>query len=154
MTSAMTSTKLERGDWVVVCDGRKAIILENQGDALFPNLRVQETYEHADQATHVTGRAAPGRSFQSVGHHRSAVAETDRHDESERSFLHSLAERLARALLDGKTGSMTMVAPPRALGMIRDAYSPAVRRAITREIAKDVVKLPVHEIEHMLTRPA
>jgi len=149
----MTSAKLERGAWVVVCDGRKAIILENQGDAVFPNLRVQETYEHADQATHVTGRAPPGRSFQSIGHHRSAVAETDRHDEAERSFLHSLVERLARALLDGKTAVMTIVAPPRALGMIREAYSPAVRRAIVREIAKDIVKLPVHEIERTLTHP-
>jgi protein required for attachment to host cells len=62
--------------------------------------------------------------------------------------------RLARALLDGKTGSMTMVAPRRALGMMREAHSPAVRHAITREIAKDVVKLPMHEIEHMLTQPA
>ena len=43
-----------------------------------------------------------------------------------------------------------MIAPPRALGMIREAYSPIVRNAIQVELAKDLVKVPVHEIEKQL----
>jgi protein required for attachment to host cells len=35
----MENIKLGAGDWVVVCDGRKAMILENMGDAQSPNLR-------------------------------------------------------------------------------------------------------------------
>jgi protein required for attachment to host cells len=34
--------------------------------------------------------------------------------------------------------------------MIREAYSPDVRKAIRAEVAKDLVKLPVHEIENQL----
>jgi Protein required for attachment to host cells len=36
-----------------------------------------------------------------------------------------------------------------ALGMIRPEYSPALRRSIVQEIAKDLVKQPVHEIEQL-----
>jgi len=43
-----------------------------------------------------------------------------------------------------------MIASPRALGMIREVYSSAVRSAIRAEVAKDLVKLSVHEIENQL----
>jgi len=43
------------------------------------------------------------------------------------------------------------VAPPRALGMIRPAYSHALRAAVRAEVDKDLVKLPIHEIEKHLT---
>jgi protein required for attachment to host cells len=47
------------------------------------------------------------------------------------------------------------VAPPKALGVIRQAYSPQVKRAIRDEISKDFVKMPVHEIEkHLVGVPA
>ena len=51
----MENIKLGDGDWVVVCDGRKAMILENMGDAQSPNLRKKETYEHPDPPTHELG---------------------------------------------------------------------------------------------------
>ena len=37
----MTKMKIGTGDWIVVCDGRKALILENLGDRMFPNLRTR-----------------------------------------------------------------------------------------------------------------
>ena len=43
-----------------------------------------------------------------------------------------------------------MVAPPRALGVIRQAYSSSLRGAVHAEVDKDLVKLPVHEIEKHL----
>jgi protein required for attachment to host cells len=44
-----------------------------------------------------------------------------------------------------------VVAPPRALGMIRSLYSHGLRAAVRFELDKDFVKLPVHEIEKHLT---
>jgi hypothetical protein len=35
--------------------------------------------------------------------------------------------------------------------MLRDVYSPAARKAIRAELGKDVVNLPVHEIEKQLS---
>jgi hypothetical protein len=44
----MTKMKIDTGDWIVVCDGRKALILENLGDRMFPNLHTKEVREHPD----------------------------------------------------------------------------------------------------------
>lgn len=42
---------------------------------------------------------------------------------------------------------LVMVAPSRALGMIRSAYSPILKQALIAELDKDFVKMPIHEIE-------
>jgi protein required for attachment to host cells len=147
-------SKIGKGHWVVVCDGRKALIFENTGDEKFPNLRAREVHDHPDASTHEQGVSPPGRSFQSVGHGRSAVSQTDWHDEAERTFLKKLAQRLGSAVEAGETEAITIMAPPRALGMIRPAYSAALRQAIVREVAKDLVKRPADEIERFLLSKA
>ncbi|TMJ54058.1 MAG: host attachment protein [Alphaproteobacteria bacterium] len=143
----MPDLKIGSGEWVVVCDGGKALILENAGDARFPHLRTREAYEQKHPATHELGSDVPGRAFASVGNTRSAVEQTDWHRQSERDFLKALASRLDTAVTTGEVDSLIMAAPPRALGIIRQAYSPHVRQAIRAELEKDYVKLPVSEIE-------
>ena len=146
----MTKIRIGTGDWIVVCDGGKALILENRGDRMFPNLHTREVHEQPNPSTHAQGSDAPGRVHQSSGSSRSSIEQTDWHDESERSFLKTLAERLDLAVTSGETSAVTMVASPRALGMIRSDYSAAVRKAIQGEIAKDLIKMPVYEIEKQL----
>jgi len=148
----MTLAKIKpaAGDWIVVCDGRKALILENTGDRMFPDLRTKEAHEHKAAPTREQGSDAPGRVFQSVGEMRSSVEQTDWHDQEEQAFLKMLAERLDTAVTKGETKAIVLVAAPRALGMIRQAYSPAVKRALATEIAKDLVNQPVYEIEKQL----
>ena len=146
----MTKLKIEQGDWVIVCDGKKALLLENVGDAMFPDLRTKEVYEHKAAKTHGQGTDAPGRAFSSVGAVRSAVEQTDWHDQSERAFLEDLAGRLDAAVTAGETKRIIISAPPRALGVLRQAYSHNLRRALGAEIDKDLVRMPVHEIEKHL----
>jgi protein required for attachment to host cells len=148
----MSKLKIGSGDWVVVCDGRKALILENKGDEEFPNLRMREAHEHADTSTHSQGTDVPGRVHQSLGVARSAVEQTDWHDIAERHFLTEVVRQLDAALTNNLVKRFVLVAPPRALGMLRPAYSPALRRAISVEIDKDWVGLPIHEIEERLLR--
>ena len=151
----MEHVRLEPGEWVVVCDGRKALILENVGDEKFPNLRTKEVYEQKNPATHEQGTDAPGRSFNSVGNRRSSVEQTDWHERAEGQFLQDLAGRLDAAIGAGEASSIIVIAPPKALGVIRQAYSPTLRQAVRAEIDKDFVKLPVHEIEkHLVGEPA
>ena len=146
----MTKIRIGTGDWIVVCDGAKALILENRGDRMFPNLHTREVHEQPAPSTHAQGSDAPGRVHASNGGARSSVEQTDWHDESERSFLKTLAARLDLAVTSGETSAVTMVASPRALGMIRSDYSAAVRKALQGEIAKDLIKMPVYEIEKQL----
>lgn len=146
----MSKLKLRPGEWVVVCDGAKALVLENVGDEMFPNLKTREVYQQENPTTQEQGTDAPGRAFSSVGEVRSAMGQTDWHAQGERRFLEKLAARLDAAVQAGEAKSLIIAAPPRALGALRQAYSQGVRSAITAEIDKDLVKMPVHEIEKHL----
>jgi protein required for attachment to host cells len=147
---SLTQSKLRSGDLVVVCDGRKALLLENIGDEKFLNLHTRRVLEHDNPATHLQGASAPGRVHQSSGTARSAVEQTDWHIEAERQFLRVLEEELAAAVANAPAKRLLVVAAPRALGMLRPFYSPAVRHAISAEIDMDWVKMPIPEIEKRL----
>jgi len=150
MSTNYNKMKIEAGAWVVVCDGRKALILANQGDAAFPNLRTHEVHEQDNPATAAQGTDAPGRVQESASTARSAVEPTDWHDEAERDFLRKLAARLDGAVAAGEAKSLVIVAAPRALGVLRPLYSRALAEAVTAEVDRDMVKLPVYEIEKHL----
>ena len=99
---------------------------------------------------HEQGTDAPGRAIQSVGEMRSAMAQTDWHEQDEQHFLTDLVRRLDAAVTAGHTKAIFIVAPPRALGVIRQAYTPRLRGALRAEVDKDFVRMPVHEIEKHL----
>ena len=82
---------------------------------------------------------------------RGTIEQTDWHDQAERAFLLQLIKHLDAAIAAGKAKSMIMVAPPRALGMLRPAYSHALQNAVRVELDKDLVKHPVDRIEKQLT---
>lgn len=147
----MENIIVKAGEWVVVCDGGKALILENQGDEKFPNLRTHMTYEHDAPKTNEAGTDRPGRVQESATTSRSAVEQTDWHDQAEQDFLKTLAGHLDKALERGDVKSMIIVAAPRALGMIRPHYSHALKDAVSAEVSKDMVNMPVYEIEKQIT---
>jgi protein required for attachment to host cells len=141
---------VRRGDWVVVCDGKKALVLENVGDTKVLNLKTREVHEQPDAKTSEQGTDAPGRSINSIDSRRSAVEQTDWHDLEEERFLQRLASRLDAEVNAGNAKSVIIVAPPRALGVLRQAYSQNLRNALRAEIDKDLVRMPVGEIEKRL----
>ena len=146
----MSAVRIHPGEWVVVCDGTKALVLENAGDAKFLNLKTREVHQQEDPKTHEQGTDAPGRSINSVDARRSAMEQTDWHLQAEQRFLQKLAGHLDAAVNAGATKSLIVVAPPRALGVLRHAYSHNLRAVLRAEIDKDLVKLPVYQIEKHL----
>ncbi len=145
--------KLGRSAWVVVCDGRKVVLLENIGDAEYPDLRTRDAEAHEDAPTSALGTDRPGKVQPSVGTARSAVEQTDWHDREEEAFLHKLAARLDRAVEEGAVKALVIVAPPRALGMMRKAYTARLKGAVVAEVDKDLVAHPVGDIEEHLFGP-
>ena len=150
----MSELLIHRDEWVVVCDGAKALVLQNTGDAKFPNLKTVEVYR-AEGSSRLMSSAPIDRAAPSVRPGTAAVAPSSRPTGTTSPsglFLTELAKhKLDAALAAGKTKSIILVAPPRALGMIRPAYSHALRAAVRAEVDKDMVKLPIHEIEKHLT---
>lgn len=142
--------KIDQNEWVVVCDGSKALFLENAGDSKFPNLKTRDVLEQKVPLTSDIGTDAPGRSHSSVGHGRSAVEQTDFHTQQEEEFLRSIMAKLDAALQAGQVKSIILVAPPRALGVLRQAYTHGLKQAVREEVQKDYVNMPVYEIEKHL----
>jgi protein required for attachment to host cells len=146
----MAGLRIDRGEWVVVADGARALILENVGDPFQPDLRTREVYRQDNPKTHELGADQPGRAFNSVDGRRSAMEQTDWHKLEERRFLARLAERLDRAVQSGETRSLVLVAPPTSVGVLREEFSKHVRNALRAQIEKDYVKMPVDEIARHL----
>lgn len=146
----MDPIRIPEGAWIVVCDGRKALILENIGDADYPDLRTRDVDKQDDPSTSDLGADRPGRAPQSVGGRRSTMEETDWHDQAEGEFLADLIRRLDAALLSKEAKDLVIVAPPRALGALRKVYSSHIRSALIAEIDKDLTTMPIDQIEKHL----
>jgi protein required for attachment to host cells len=148
----MAELKIDQGAWILVCDGAKALVLQNAGNRAKPRLVTREVYEQNDRKTREIGTDKPGRSFSSVGEGRSAYDHTDFHEQEEHRFLAQLAERLHKAVLGGEMQALIVVAPPRAIGVLRREFSNHVRGTVRAEVERDYVKMPVDEIARHLVQ--
>src|SRR5690242_6767791 len=109
-TENMARNGLRRGDWVLICDSRKALLAVNVGDALTANLQVRKTWEHADLATHEQGTDKPGRAFSGADGERSAVDTTDLHRLEEEHFLAQVASELVGNVSQHQIKELVVVA--------------------------------------------
>ena len=146
----MTDIKIPWESWVVVCDGAKALIMQNAGDNQDLNLKVQETLTQPNIADRDLGSDKPGRGHQANGTSGSAVEETSWHDQAEAEFLKRVALKLDELVRDKDARRIVLVAPPKALGQIRPNLSADTQAAITAEVTKDLTNFPVDHIERHL----
>ncbi|ODA66094.1 Protein required for attachment to host cells [Methyloligella halotolerans] len=147
----MSSHGIPWKGWVVVCDGSKALMLRNEGDDELINLQVVEVDEEKHAATHEMGTDRPGRVQESAVTGRSAVEQTDWHERAEIEFLGRVAEKLDAMIDSHDIKHLVLVAPPRALGRIREQLTDKVKNVIDTEIDKDLTNLPVDQIEKHVT---
>jgi protein required for attachment to host cells len=145
-------TKIPHRAVVFVGDGRKALFLRNEGDEKFPNLRVEAVFEDQNPAAHDQGSDRPGRvSKASRSAQRSAVEMTDWHELEEHRFVKQVAVTAERIVRGEPSIALIIVAPPRTLADLRSDFHPDVKRRIVAELAKDLTKHPVGDIEkHLL----
>lgn len=146
----MEHMRVPRKSWVVVCDGARAIILRNEGDAELLNLKTVEAFDEKHPSTAELGTDRPGRVYQSQGKARSSNEETDWHNEAEIAFLGRVADTLDRLVGEHAVKSLIVIAPPKALGVLRGHFKPHVQAVISAELAKDLTSLTVGEIEKHL----
>ncbi|AUW41617.1 hypothetical protein CUJ84_Chr001219 [Rhizobium leguminosarum] len=146
----MTDVKIPWESWVVVCDGAKALIMQNAGDAQLVNLKVLETLTQPSAPDREIGADKPGRTHAADGLSGSAVEETSWQDQAEAEFLKQVAGKLDELVQEKKARRIVLVAPPKALGALRPALRADTLAVITAEVAKDYTNMPVDEIERHL----
>jgi protein required for attachment to host cells len=90
----MNNFKIPHNALVFVGDGRRALFLRNEGDAISPSLRAEKVFEEENPPTREQGSDRPGRvTAAGSADRRSAVEPTDWHDIEE----HRFAQRVATA---------------------------------------------------------
>lgn len=140
---------IPRDTRILVCDGRKALLLTNQGDQDLPDIRVTEVIEaEPNPSTSDQGADRPGRlAVGPAG--RVAADQTDWHQRAEASFATQLA-----ALLEARQRTterpLIIVAAPRMLGDLRRSLSAAVAKSVIAEFDQDLVHQPLDKIERAL----
>ena len=74
---------------------------------------------------------------------------SDFHRQEEERFARRTSAMLGRRATAGDFEPLVIVADPRTLGVLRNHYSPTLKKTVTAEVAKDLVKHPVAEIERL-----
>jgi protein required for attachment to host cells len=143
--------RLANGAWVLVADGEKALTLVNEGDADIINLRRVSVAEEKHPRTSDMAGDRVGRVHQSSDARRSGTEETDLHDRAEQAFLRGVAEGLDAAARGGRFTKLVVIAPPRALAVLRAAWTAPVKDALLAELAKDLTAHPIPDIEAAVT---
>ena len=143
--------KIEHDAWVVIADGRRALITQNVGQLFAPKLEIRDRLEAPpNPSTQEQGTDKPGRSFDSTSHRRSGVEQTDWHDQAESAFLAKVADRLEKLCQTEKVRRVVLVAAPRALAVLRAGMPTCVRQKTVAEVDKDYTKHSLPEVERRL----
>lgn len=141
--------KLEAGSRVVVCDGGRYVIYENQGDIGRLDLRVADAGTLENPATRDQGTDRPGR-YPSPNGQRSSVEQTDWHDMAEQRFIDALADKLSQWAAAGPAHRFVLAADPRSMGRLRARLAENVQARILKSITGDYVHKPVKAIEELV----
>ena len=146
----MAKLRVHNNAWVLIGDGRKCLILHNQGDAEILDLRRVSVREAPSEPTHEQGTERTGRVHESHGVSRSSVEATDWHQLDEQHFAREMAETLGKAATAHAFRELIVVAPPKVLAELRRDFSKEVRERIVAEIDKDLTGHPLDRIEKLL----
>ena len=126
--------------WIVVADHQhaKAYVHDGPGHGLVAVAGWEFATHLAASRDIVTDR--PGRKPGTGGSQRAVPGHTDPHREAGRHFLHDVADALAKAAAAKTFERLVLIAPPRALGELRDALPDKVRALVIAERAEDLTK--------------
>ena len=143
---------------VLVADGRKMLFLRNQGDENQIDLRTESHDERQDRKdryyrTDAVGASAAtagagGPGGQSGG--RPAMEETDFHQQEEDRWVKEAAEELKKRVLRQDFEALAIVAPPKALGVLKKCLHKEVEKRIVCTVDKEMTGRPIPDIEALL----
>ena len=93
---------------------------------------------------------APGTTKQSSGYGRSTYEETDFQQQEEDRWIKDAADELKARVLRNDFDALAIVAPPKALGVLRKELHKEVERRVVVTLNKEMTDRPVADIEDLL----
>ena len=135
---------------VLVADGRKMLFFRNHGDEEQIDLRTEAHDRREDRKDGDIKTDAPGGIHQSAGYGHSTYEETDFHQQEEDRWIKDAADELKDRALRNDFDALAIVAPPKALGVLRKCLHKEVEKRVICTINKEMSGRPVPDIEALL----
>jgi protein required for attachment to host cells len=135
---------------VLVADGRKMLFFRNHGDENQIDLRTEAHDARKQRKDREMKTDAPGTTKQSAGYGRSTYEEPDFQQQEEDRWIKEAADELKVRVLRNDFDALAIVAPPKALGMLKKCLHKEVERRIVCTINKEMSGRPVPDIEALL----
>jgi protein required for attachment to host cells len=120
---------------VLVADGRKMLFFRNHGDGNQIDLRTE---------------SHDSRRYQRFGYGRSTYEEADFQQQEEDRWIKDAAEELKARVLRNDFDALAIVAPPKALGVLKKCLHKEVERRIVCTVNKEMSGRPIPDIEVLL----
>lgn len=143
---------------VLVADGRKILFFRNHGDEHQIDLRTEAHDARRDQRRdHEIKTDAAGTTKQSFGYGRSTYEETDFQQQEEDRWVKDAAELLKDRVLRGDFDALAIIAPPKALGVLKKCLHKEVQKRVICTVNKEMSGRSIPDIEALLnghTMPA
>jgi protein required for attachment to host cells len=92
----------------------------------------------------------PGRVNHSAGYPSAVEPHEDRDHVESRRFATELANSLEHRRQENRFDQLIVIAPPKFLGVLRDAWTPSLRNMISLEFHQDLMTLPDAELQQRL----
>jgi len=139
---------------VLVADGTKVLFLRNHGDQNQIDLRTESHDARKDRKDSEIKTDAPGSNKQSFGYGRPAMEETDFHQQEEDRWVKDAADELKKRALRNDFDALAVIAPPKALGVLKKCLHKEVQKRIVLTINKEMTDRPIPDIEELLVGEA
>jgi protein required for attachment to host cells len=137
---------------VLVADGRKMLFFRNHGDENQIDLRTEaHDARKLQRKDREIKTDAPGTVKQSAGYGRSTYDEPDFQQQEEDRWIKDAADELKARVLRNDFEALAIVAPPKALGVLKKCLHKEVERRLVCTINKEMSGRPIPDIEALLT---
>ena len=135
---------------VLVADGRKMLFFRNHGDEDQIDLRTEAHDARNDRKDSEIKTDAPGGIHQSAGYGRSTYEEADFHQQEEDRWIKDAADELKKRALRNDFDALAIVAPPKALGVLKKCLHKEVQKRVACTINTEMSGRPVPDIEALI----
>jgi protein required for attachment to host cells len=135
---------------VLVADGRKMLFFRNRGDENQIDLRTESHDARYDRKDRDIKTDSPGTTKQSAGYGRSTYEETDFQQQEEDRWIKDAAEELKGRVLRNDFEALAIVAPPKALGLLKKCLHKEVEKRLVVAVNKEMSGRPIPDIETLL----
>ena len=135
---------------VLVADGRKVLLFRNRGDENQIDLRTETHEARKDRKDREIKTDAPGTTKQSGGFGHSTYEETDFQQQEEDRWIKDAADELKARALRNDFDALAIIAPPKALGVLRKCLHKEVEKRLVCIVNKEMSGRPIPDIEALL----